>query len=175
MATSLTKPRLDWRLRPHLPDTLDLLSERDRRRYRLQRRLIGPVYNIANLRRHEGAVDAVISRAVAQLRALDGAAVDLKEWMHIVAVECLGAAVLSWSPGLLKNRSDGGSGGHSYLGWRKKSVFGLVPGMVLLDSMSKYLGRPFSAFWRLTYAPPPGFKPFFTVCPANSPSSMLFY
>ena len=163
VATSLTKPSVDWKFQPHFPDTLDLLSERDRKRYRIQRRLIGPVYNMQNLKRHEDAIDGVISRVIAQLHTLDGATVDLKEWMHIIAVECLGAAVLSWSPGLLKNKSDGGSGGHSYLGWRKKSVFGLVPCMVLLDSMSKYLGRPFSFFWGLSYPPPPNFKPFFTV------------
>lgn len=163
VATSLTKPCVDWKLQPQFPDTLDLLSERDRRRYRLQRRLIGPVYNISNLKQHEGAIDGVISRVIAQLRTLDGATVDLKEWMHIIAVECLGTAVLSWSPGLLKNKSDGGSGGHSYLGWRKKSVFGLVPNMVLLDSLFKYLGRPFSLVWGLSYPPPPNFRPFFTV------------
>lgn len=163
MATALTKPRVDWKLQPHFPDTLDLLSEPDRKRYRLQRRLVGPSYNISNLKQHEGAIDGVIARTIDQLRSLDGATVDLKEWMHIIAVECLGVAVLSWSPGLLKNKSDGGSGGHSYLGWRKKSVFGLFPTVVLLDCMSKYFARPFSYFWQLTYPPPPGFKPFFTV------------
>lgn len=163
MATALTKPRVDWNLEPHFPDTLDLLSERDRKRYRVQRRLVGPAYNIANLKKHEAVIDDVMVRVTAQLRTLDGATVDLKEWMHIITVECLGATVLSWSPGLLKNKSDGGSGGHSYLGWRKKSVFGLFPTIVLLDCMSKYAARPFSYFWRLTYPPPPGFKPFFTV------------
>jgi hypothetical protein len=163
VATALTKPDVDWKLRPHFPDTLDLLSERDKTRYRLQRRLIGPVYTLANLRKYESAIDAVIAQAIAQLKSLDGASVDLKEWMHIIAVECLGAAVLSWSPGLLKNKSDGGSGSHSYQGWRKKSVLGLAPIVTLLDRVSKHFSRPFALFWGLSYAPPPGFKPFFNV------------
>ncbi|SPO04673.1 related to pisatin demethylase [Cephalotrichum gorgonifer] len=162
LATVLTKPRVDWWLQPHFPDTLDLLSERDRKRYRLQRRLIGPVYTIANIKKYEKAIDGVIARTIAQIQSLDGASVDLKEWMHIIAVECLGAAVLSWSPGLLQKKTDGGSGGHGYLGWRKKSVFGLFPTIVLLDCLSKHLARPFVLLWNLGYAPPPNFKPFFT-------------
>lgn len=162
MATALTKPTVDWKLQPEFPDTLDLLSERDRKRYRLQRRLIGPVYTITNLKKYEGAIDGVIDRAITQLRSLDGETVDLKEWMHILAVECLGATVLSWSPGLLKNKTDGGSGPHGYLAWRKKSTFGLFPRIVLLDSLSKHLSKPFSAFLKLGYAPPPNFKSFFT-------------
>jgi hypothetical protein len=163
VATSLSKPTVDWRLAIRYPDTLDLLSERDMKRYRLQRRLIGPVYQTSNLKRYEGAVDEVINRFISQLGLLDGAELDLKEWMHILVVECLGAVALSWSPGYLKSQSDGGSSDHSYLGWRRKSVFGLFPFAVVGEALSKSFGRSFASLWGVTYRTPAGFKPFFPV------------
>ncbi|PKS10120.1 hypothetical protein jhhlp_001870 [Lomentospora prolificans] len=162
VATALTRPQVNRWLEPSFPDSLDFLSERDVKRYRIQRRLVGPIYHISNLKRFETAVDDVIRKSIVQLRSLDGAAVDLKEWMHIITVECLGAAVLSWSPGLLKQKSDGGSGPHSYIGWRKKSVFGLFPLIVLLECVCKSVGRLFAICWGVTYQAPKGFKPFFT-------------
>ncbi|KAL2274469.1 hypothetical protein FJTKL_03218 [Diaporthe vaccinii] len=162
LATELLKPKLDARLGIQSPDTLDLLAERDMRRYRLQRRLIGPIYHTNNVKRYEAAVDAVLLRVVDQLRALDGAEVDLKEWMHIITVECLGAVSLSWSPGYLTEKSDGASGKHAYMGWRRKSVFGLFPLAVIIEPLSRHFGRAFSVLWGVTYhTPKEGFKPFF--------------
>lgn len=133
------------------------------KRYRLQRRLIGTTYHISNLKKHEDAIDAVLRKAVAQLKALNGAEVDLKQWMHIIVVECLGAVVLSWSPGYIKDKSDGGTGMHAYRGWRLKSVYGLFPWAPVMATYSKALGRAFSKLWGLTYWTPKGFKTFFTV------------
>lgn len=168
MATALLKPKLGWagwNLCLTSPDTLDLLAERDMKRYRLQRRLIGPVYNANNVKQYEHALDAVLTRVIGQLRSLNGAEVDLKEWMHITVVECLGAVSLSsWSPGYLDAKSDGVSGKHAYMGWRRKSVFGVFPVAVILESMSKSAGRAFANLWGLTYhTPKEGFKPFFPV------------
>jgi hypothetical protein len=159
----LNKPHLDWRLNAHFPDTLDFLSEFDVKRYRLQRRLIGPLYLASSMRTFDSAVDGVIKVAVSELRALSGAEIDLKEWMHIIAVECLGAVVLSWSPRYLQNRSDGGTSTQSYLGWKRKSVFGLFPTITKLSFVSKTLSRIFSNIWGVTFKTPKDFKPFFTV------------
>lgn len=160
----MLKPRLGWNLRLESPDTLDLLAERDVRRYRLQRRLIGPVYHITNLKQYESTIDALLQRVILQLTSLNGSEVDLKEWMHITVVECLAAVSLSWSPGYLRDKSDGASGKHAYLGWRRKSVFGLFPVAVLLESFSKSAGRAFASLWRITYhTPKDGFRPFFPV------------
>lgn len=169
MATALLKPKLGrndhgWGPCLKSPDTLDLLAERDLRRYRLQRRLIGPIYNTSNVKQYEGAVDSVLDRVIPQLRSLNGAEVDLKEWMHIIVVECLGAVTLSWSPGYLCAKSDGNSGKHAYMGWRRKSVFGVFPWAVISESFSKSAGRAFANFWGLTYhTPKEGFNPFFPV------------
>ncbi|KAK3897532.1 cytochrome P450 [Staphylotrichum tortipilum] len=162
LATALSKPVLDWQLQAHFPDTLDLLSEFDVSRYRLQRRLIGPVYLASNIKKFEPAVEEVIQATVSELRSLSGAEVDLKQWMHILAVECLGAVVLSWSPGYIRNRSDGGTGTQSYLGWKRKSVFGLFPTVTKLSFLSRNLSRLFSNAWGVTFKTPKNFRPFFT-------------
>ncbi|KIH93230.1 benzoate 4-monooxygenase cytochrome p450 [Sporothrix brasiliensis 5110] len=167
LSTVLFHPEMDWRKPSELnfPDTLDLLSERDMKRYRQQRRLIGPVYHETNVAKFGSAVDAVLDRAVAELRSLNGAEVDLKEWMHIVAVECLGAVVLGWSPKFLQAHSDFGSSSASYYNWRRKSVFGLFPGFVVAEFLCGGRGwviRPFAAVWRLGYETRAGFRNFFT-------------
>ncbi|GAB1319806.1 Apoptosis-inducing factor 1 [Madurella fahalii] len=162
LATALNKPTVDWFLNTCFPDTLDLLSEFDVERYKLQRRLIGPLYLASNVKKFESAVDRVAARTISELKALDGAEIDLKEWMHIIAVECLGAVVLSWSPGYIKNRSDGGTSTQSYLGWKRKSVFGLFPGITTAAFLSNTAGRIFSNIWGLTFKTPKKFKPFFT-------------
>ncbi|KAF9776577.1 hypothetical protein IL306_005224 [Fusarium sp. DS 682] len=161
LATALSKPHIDWHLNPQFQDTLDLLSERDVRRYRLQRRLIGPVYQTSNLIQYEAAIDDVLARAIAKLKTLEGAQIELNEWMHIIAVECLGAVVLSWSPGMLKNGTDNGSGTHAYRGWRRKSVFGLFPTAAKLEFLHKSIGRLFSTIWGVNFQPPKDFRPFF--------------
>jgi cytochrome P450 len=167
VATALNKPVVDWRLNTHFPDTLDFLSEFDASRYRLQRRLIGPLYSTSNVKKFEPAVDEVAKSAISALKALNGSEVDLKEWMHIISVECLGAVVLSWSPGYIKNRSDGGTSTQSYLGWKRKSVFGLFPIITKMSFCSKTLSRVFSNIWGLTFTTPRNFKPFFTVSRAG--------
>lgn len=131
-------------------------------RYRLQRRTIGPLYSMHNIQKYEAAIDDVLIKVVAQLQGLHSAPVDLKMWMHIVTVECLSAAVLSYSPGYLKAKSDYGSSSHAYLNWRRKSVFGLFTWAVLAESYFKASGRYFSSAWRLTFRTPAPFRPFFT-------------
>ncbi|KAF4508220.1 hypothetical protein G6O67_004629 [Ophiocordyceps sinensis] len=161
LATSLTKPRLDWCLRPHFQDTLDLLSERDVKRYRLQRRLIGRTYHASNMAKFEAALDSVLDGVMEKLGTFKGSEVDLTDWMHIVAVECLGACVLSWSPGMLRDGTDWGTISHSYQGWRRKSVFGLFPLATKLDVWSSDFGRAFGKLWGVTYKTPVSFRAFF--------------
>lgn len=145
------------------PDTLDLLGEFDLNRYRLQRRLIGPIYSKRSLLKHEKAIDDVLTLAVSRLSLLNGAEVDLKEFMHIITVECLTAVVLSWSPGYLKAGTDFGVAHHAYLGWRRKSVFGLFPWAEVLDGYVPSLGRLFAKAWGLTFKIPPRYKALFPV------------
>ncbi|KAJ4123115.1 hypothetical protein NW768_010109 [Fusarium equiseti] len=127
----------------------------------MQRRMIGPVYQTSNLIQYEPAIDEVLTRAIVRLKSLKGAQVELNEWMHIIAVECLSAIVLSWSPGMLKSGTDNGSGTHAYHGWRRKSVFGLFPLVAKLEFLNKSIGRLFSTIWGVNFQPPKDFRPFF--------------
>lgn len=131
------------------------------KRYRLQRKFIGPVYRPTNVIKHEDKVDKVMAQVVRKLREMGDAEVDLKEWMHIIVVECLGEVVLSWSPGLLKAGTDSGTSAHSYQAWRRKTVLGLFPLFSKLNVCSKLVGRLFSLVWGVSFTPPPGFRPFF--------------
>lgn len=133
------------------------------KRYRLQRRAIGRVYSMANVLNHEAAIDAAIKLATQKLASLKGEELDLREWMHIIAVECLGASVLSWSPGLLRDGQDGGTLMHSFKGWRRRSLFGVFPGMKKLEQWSPGLGRMFASLWGVVHKPPGDFRPFFPV------------
>jgi hypothetical protein len=120
---------------------------------------------MANLKKYESTVDSVVRRAILQLRRLEGAEVDLAEWMHIIAVECLGAVVLSWSPGYLKAQSDGGASLHSYLSWRRKSVVGLFPLAVIAGFLWQPFIRIFIDLWGVVNLSPPVVhpRPFFWV------------
>lgn len=133
------------------------------KRYRKQRRAVGPIYQPSNLIRYESAIDSVLAKVVEKLQSHDGADIDLKEWMHMIAVECLGATVLSWSPGMLKRGTDSGTSHHAYLSWRRKSVFGLFPTIMKLAYIFKPLDRVFSVIWGITYKPPRNFRTFFPV------------
>ncbi|OAA69128.1 general substrate transporter [Cordyceps fumosorosea ARSEF 2679] len=161
LATALMRPRIDWRFKVDFEDNLDLLSEMDMHRYRLQRRLIGRVYRTANVLRHEQALDRALGDVVGRLTSIKGVEIDLTEWMHIIAVESLGAVVLSWSPGMIKAGTDRDTSNQSYLGWRRKSVFGLFPLITKLEVNYKWIGRIFGTLWGITYQTPKGFKPFF--------------
>ncbi|EJP65064.1 Cytochrome P450 CYP528A4 [Beauveria bassiana ARSEF 2860] len=126
------------------------------------------VYRTANAVRREQAVDKVMNDVIRKFDSIDGAEIDLKEWMHIISVESLGAMVLSWSPGMIKAGTDRATSYQSYLGWRRKSVFGLFPLIVKLEVNYKWVGRLFGIVWGVTYQTPKGFKPFFPVCFSES-------
>lgn len=163
VGTTLSKPVVDWKLQVHSVDSLDLLSERDMKRYRMQRRLIGPVYRPANVARHEASIDRALGQVLSRFREMNGREFDLKEWVHITVVECLGASVLSWSPGMLKKNTDWATSTHSYQGWRRKAVFGIFPLAAKLQLRYRSFGRIFGNAWNLTFQPPPNFRAFFPV------------
>lgn len=71
------------------------------------------VYIVSNVKRFEGVVDGVVVVVVVRLKVIEGCGggvgmVDLKEWMYIIVVECLGVVVLGWLLGYIKSGSDGG-------------------------------------------------------------------
>ena len=67
-------------------DTFVLLSENDMVRYRLLRRLIGPVYGPTNVKKFEGLMDTKIDQFMAKMKELEGQLLDLAEWAMVIAV-----------------------------------------------------------------------------------------
>jgi cytochrome P450 len=174
VATIFRRPDVKWwppfSLQHH--DVLDLLSERDMARYRLQRRLIGRVYHPSNLHKYGPAIDEVLVRAIAKIKSLKGAEIDLKQWMHIIVVECLAAIVLSGPVGYLEDGTDHGAGKQAYLGWRRKSVMGLFRWANIAEMISPRLGRAFATIWGLNWRTPKTLKSFFPVSSQISPYPM---
>lgn len=62
---------------------LDFFTETNRDKYKMQRRLIGPIYSTGSLEKHEDRLDSTVSRLVASLKRLDGKVIDVGEWLHM--------------------------------------------------------------------------------------------
>ncbi|KAI1862730.1 uncharacterized protein JN550_010067 [Neoarthrinium moseri] len=124
-------------------EAVDVIYETNKERYRFQRRSLGPVYSIANVKKYEAVVDAVLDRFVGKLKTFNGKVeVDLAEWMHILALETLGSVVLDWSPGQIEAGSDEGMLSGTCTTWKACSVLGLFSPIVMvggLVSPLKYL------------------------------------
>jgi hypothetical protein len=96
-------------------------------RYRLQRRLVGPVYTTANLKRFESSVDTAIDRFAAELTASKGRKVDLNEWAVTHAAEALAQVTLRKSPGLWAKEEKIGLAKAARGMWRRMSTTGVLP------------------------------------------------
>lgn len=67
-------------------DTLDLLNERNMERYKLQRRLVGPVYSINGIKRHENHLNSTLSAFMDRMKGLKGEPFELVKWTNIWAI-----------------------------------------------------------------------------------------
>jgi hypothetical protein len=113
-------------------ERLDLLTETDMEKYKMQRRAIGPAYSVAGMEKHEAALDQYITAFIAKIKSLDGKQVDLAEWMHIYSLDALSWFVLSKSPDYTDKGHDGHNGAASESIWGIFTVLGLFPGYVKL-------------------------------------------
>lgn len=151
---------------------MDLLTETDKTRYRLQRRLIGPVFSQSNLGKYEAPIDAVLDRLVAKLRSLGGEReVDLAEWMHILAYECLSSVTMSYHPGQIEAGSDEGLLGTGYAVWRMWSVLGLFKPLVVLYGTVRWMKPLLPVLMGVAPRAEEGFKPHWPVSCPTSPFS----
>ena len=67
-------------------DDLDLLSERNMDKYRIQRRFIGPIYSAASMKDHERAWDEIINHNVSIMKERAGISVSIDIWMNMFAL-----------------------------------------------------------------------------------------
>lgn len=66
-------------------DVLDLFTEYDIERYRLQRRLEGPIYSAAGVKKYETLMDQAIQLFMSRMKELEGQILDLEEWTMALA------------------------------------------------------------------------------------------
>jgi hypothetical protein len=67
------------------PEGLDLLSEPDMHKYRLQRR-IGPIYSASSIADIDVPLDSILMKNLAGMRQTAGNVVDLDMWCHRFAL-----------------------------------------------------------------------------------------
>lgn len=65
------------------PDGLDLLSELDINKYRLQRRQIGPIYSASSIAELDRPIDETLIKIMASMRQEAGSVVNLDIWCHM--------------------------------------------------------------------------------------------
>ena len=111
-------------------DEFDLLTEKNKDRYRMQRRAIGPAYSIAGMEKHEALLDQHIEKFMACLERRKGVWIDLAEWMHIYALDGIASFTLGKSPNYMDTGRDGQNMVASDKHWAYFTVVGLFPWLV---------------------------------------------
>lgn len=96
---------------------MDLLSEPDVNKYRLQRRRINPIYTVSSVSDLEPSLDAILVRILASMRGRSRSTVDLDDWSHMAALDCLTATVLPTSTQQVIIGCDDGTIAATKQGW----------------------------------------------------------
>jgi hypothetical protein len=87
-------------------------------KYRIQRRLIHPIYTESSITDLEESLDTILVKNLASMRQQSGNVVDLDKWSHMFAQDCLAAAVFSKSTSRVSlGKDDGINKGWEYLHW----------------------------------------------------------
>jgi hypothetical protein len=108
-------------------EDLDLLTEINMEKYRMQRRAIGPAYSVAGMEKHEGLLDRYNETYITKIKSFNGKEVDLAEWMHIYALDALSWFTLSTSLDYTAKGHDGGNLAASDSFWSCFTTIGLFP------------------------------------------------
>ncbi|KAF2489574.1 cytochrome P450, partial [Lophium mytilinum] len=109
---------------------MDLLTEMDKNRYRMQRRLIGPTYSVAGIEKHEHRMDETVDRFIQKSKTLGDQYVDLEKWIHNYVLDQLAETTLSHNFGYIEKGHDGGNMIESENMMRYFSTIGLFPSYV---------------------------------------------
>ncbi len=121
------------------PDALDFLPERNIEKYRLQRRLIGPVFTTQAAKKHESLMDIALRRYVEKMVTSQGEPQDLVKWMNILAIDVLSEATFGTSKDLISSGDDDGNIKALDQFWKQASVAGLIPWYLHVLQVLKYL------------------------------------
>ncbi|KAH8810802.1 benzoate 4-monooxygenase cytochrome P450 [Xylogone sp. PMI_703] len=109
------------------PEDLDLMAENDMDKYRLQRRLVGPIYSQSSMKDHEPQLDAVLSGIIEKMHQLSGKSFDIDTWCNMIAADCLSASTFSEPRGFVDSGVDDGSIEAKHNFWKVVSWAGYYP------------------------------------------------
>jgi hypothetical protein len=65
---------------------LDLLPEKNMEKYRLQRRLFGPIYTASSVKDYEAALDSAVKEDVATMHEIAGKPENADLWFNYLAL-----------------------------------------------------------------------------------------
>lgn len=112
------------------PEGLDFLTECNLDKYRLQRRLIGPVFTIQATKTHEKLMDVALCTFIKKMESAQSKPQDLVKWMNILAIDLLSEVTFGMSPNLIGLGHDDGNMADLHNFWKQTSVLGLLPEML---------------------------------------------
>lgn len=68
------------------PEVLNMLPEMNLDKLRVQKRLVGPIYSIQNVKRHESRVDAVIEKFITRMSGMREKPLDMYTWLELLCI-----------------------------------------------------------------------------------------
>lgn len=89
-------------------DKLDMLSEKNVDKLRIQKRLTGPVLSTQNILKHEGIIDANVDRWMERLKSLTNQPVDLYHEFELMISDVEPELTFGKPYGAVESGSDGG-------------------------------------------------------------------
>ncbi|KAJ4396391.1 hypothetical protein N0V93_000610 [Gnomoniopsis smithogilvyi] len=89
-------------------DRMSLLTETDNARYRLIRRVTGPLLTTTAVKKHESLCDPVLLQYVENMTEKQGEAFDVLKWAHIVSIQLLQNVIMGDSDDIISSGDDEG-------------------------------------------------------------------
>lgn len=140
-------------------------------KYRLQRRLLGPVYSAGQMKHYEAAIDKAIMDDTARMREVAGRDVDVDLWSNyfalglrprsyyclpimLIYLDCLSTATFSTSYGMISRGKDDGSVTSVHSEWRLLHWLGFLPGLQESIKLFKSMMPNFSRSTHAEELPP---------------------
>lgn len=112
---------------PKDEDAMNLLGEPNMEKYRLQRRLIGPMFTTQAVKARENLLEGPIVRFVAKMEGMEGQPLDLVKWMNILAIDLLTEITFSESMDFVSSGNDRDNAKDVDDFWHQIHWIGLLP------------------------------------------------
>lgn len=130
----------------HDYNRLNMLLESDMDKLRIQRRMVGPVYSMANARKHESLVNNNDRQWAARLKSLIGQVLDLYSELELLSVDLYCEMTFGEAYGAVDEGSDGGQQESMAKRWSWIGWVGFLPWLCTLQHELMKRNVPFSQF-----------------------------